>query len=161
MWRRTLMLSIALTTMLLADSSAQTKLKPIMREKVTNMQQLLEGVVTGDFVVMDRYGERLGRISLTEVASWQSGDSPDYLRAARSYIRAIEAFRTAVGVKNYEQAGTEYANLVSSCTACHGLVRSLRATTTPKARPDLDLARLSRADFSALLSENPRSTVER
>ena len=46
------------------DSSAQSpNLRSIMREKLTNAQQLLEGVVTANFTIVDNSADRLAQIS--------------------------------------------------------------------------------------------------
>ena len=61
------------------EPSAQSPaLKAVMREKLNNTQQLLEAVITADYAAMERYTERLGRISYTEIASWQAVAQPDY-----------------------------------------------------------------------------------
>lgn len=130
--RRALILSVSLVAVMCADSSAQVRtLKPIMREKLANTQQLLEGVVRGDFVLMNRFGDRLGEITFTEVASWQNSGLPEYLRHARSFLTAVDAFRTAVAATDHERAASAYSDIVASCTQCHVYVRVSRRASMP------------------------------
>lgn len=106
------------------DSMAQSpSLRPIMREKLANTQQLLEGVLTANFAIVERYGERLGQISYTEVASWQARAQPEYLQHASSFLKAVQGIRQAAADHNADAAAAEYTRLVSACVSCHTYVR--------------------------------------
>ena len=106
------------------DSSAQSpNLRSIMREKLTNAQQLLEGVVTANFTIVDKSTDRLARISYTEVASWQSNAEPEYLKQASAFVKAVQGIRKASADRNSRIVADEYANLLNSCTSCHSYIR--------------------------------------
>ena len=94
-----------------------------MREKLTNAQQLLEGVVTANFTIVDKSADRLARISYTEVASWQSNAEPEYLKQASAFVKAVQGIRKASADRNGGVVADEYANLLNSCTSCHSYIR--------------------------------------
>jgi hypothetical protein len=110
------------------DSSAQSpNLRSIMREKLTNTQQLLEGVVTANFTIVDRSADRLARISYTEVASWQSSNAePEYLKQASAFVKAVQGIRKASANRNSAVVADEYTNLLNSCMSCHAYVRRMK-----------------------------------
>jgi hypothetical protein len=109
------------------DSSAQSpNLRSIMREKLTNTQQLLEGVVTANFSIVDSSADRLARISYTEVASWQSNAEPEYLKQASAFVKAVQGMRKASTDRNIGVVADEYTNLLNSCISCHSYVRRMK-----------------------------------
>ena len=109
------------------DSSAQSpNLRSIMREKLTNAQQLLEGVVTANFTIVDNSADRLARISYTEVVSWQSNAEPEYLKQASAFVKAVQGIRKASADRNSGALADEYSNLVNACVSCHSYVRHMK-----------------------------------
>lgn len=123
-WGIVLVVALALSS---RDPLAQsTVLRPIMREKLANTQQLLEGVLTANFAMIERYGDRLGQITYTEVASWQANAEPEYLRNASAFLKAVQGIRAAAADHNAQRAAAEYTNLISACVACHTYVRASR-----------------------------------
>ena len=100
--------------------------RPGMREKLTNTQQLLEGVVTANFTIVDKSADRLAQISYTEVASWQSNAEPEYLKQASAFVKAVQGIRKASADRNSGALADEYSNLVNACVSCHSYVRHMR-----------------------------------
>jgi cytochrome c556 len=122
-------MTVVLSLALLAghDASAQSpSLRSIMREKLTNTQQLLEGVVTANFTIVDKSADRLAQISYTEVASWQSKAEPEYLKQASAFVKAVQGIRKASADRNSGAVADEYSNLVNSCVSCHSYVRRMK-----------------------------------
>jgi hypothetical protein len=122
-------MTVVLSLALLAgyDASAQSpNLRSIMREKLTNTQQLLEGVVTANFTIVDKSADRLAQISYTEVASWQSKAEPEYLKQASAFVKAVQGIRKASADRNSGALADEYSNLVNSCVSCHLHVRRMK-----------------------------------
>ena len=128
MFRRSVWLVIALVFVVSASepSAQRAALRPIMREKLSNTQQLLEGVVTSNLQIIDQSSERLSRITYTEVASWQANAQPEYLRRASAFVDAVKSLRQAATDRNVEAAANEYSKLVSTCISCHNYVRDSR-----------------------------------
>jgi hypothetical protein len=119
-----IVLALALTG---HDSSAQSpNLRSVMRGKLTSTQQLLEGVVTANFTIVDQSADRLAQISYTEVASWQSNAQPEYLKQASAFVKAVQGIRKASADRNSGAVTDEYMNLVNSCVSCHSYVRRIK-----------------------------------
>jgi cytochrome c556 len=109
------------------DSSAQSpNFRSIMKDKLLNMQQLLEGVVRADFTIVDRSTDRLARISYAEVASWQSNPEPEYLKQASAFVKAVQGIRKGSADRQSDVVADEYTNLLNSCVSCHSYVRRMR-----------------------------------
>jgi cytochrome c556 len=126
----TLAAAILVFTFAAGYSSAQNPtLKTAMREKLANTQRLLEAVVTADYAAIDRGVAALGRISETEIASWQVGASPEYRKQAMSFVRSVQGLHDAAAKRDIDAALAEYTALVSSCTRCHAYVRSSRVVS--------------------------------
>ena len=129
MRRQLLGVTVVLSVSLLTghDSSAQSpNFRSIMRDKLTNTQQLLEGVVTANFTIVDKSADRLAQISYTEVASWQSKAEPEYLKQASAFVKAVQGIRKASADRNSGAVADEYSNLVNSCVSCHSYVRHMK-----------------------------------
>jgi hypothetical protein len=131
---RVFVASIVAVVVTCGNTSAQPKpLPPIMKEKLTNAEALVEAVVRGDFAAMSRYGDRLGQITWAEIVSWQKAE-PEYLRYGRSFLQAVDAFRVAVSAKDYDAASAGYTRMLSACTGCHSYRRRadrVSASPTP------------------------------
>ena len=117
------------------DSSGQSpNLRSIMRGKLTNSQQLLEGVVTANFAIVDRSADRLAQISYTEVASWQSNAEPEYLKQANAFVKAVQGIRKGSADRNSAVVADEYTNLLNSCVSCHSYIRRMKPIRLDGAR---------------------------
>lgn len=97
-----------------------------MRAKLVNAQELLEALVRGDFVEIDRRAELLSRITDVEIASWQAVARPDYTEMASLFLLSVDGLRSAAADRNLEDALIDYTTMVSACTRCHTYVRDAR-----------------------------------
>jgi sensor domain CHASE-containing protein len=121
-------ISVVLGLVMSGDPSAQSSnLRSIMKEKLLNTQQLLEGVVKADFTIVDKSTDRLARISYTEVASWQSNADAEYLKHASAFVNAVQGLRKGSVDRNSGVVAHEYTNLLNSCVSCHSYLRRVRA----------------------------------
>ena len=98
-------------------------LSAVMQEKAQNAQGLLKPLVLADFAGIERYATRLGRLTFTEVASWQEHPNSEYEQQANAFLQAIEDLGLAAGAHDVKRASTAYEHLVSSCINCHQLPR--------------------------------------
>ena len=131
------LLSVAVILMLAPGHSlAQNPtLRTAMRYKLANAQPLFEAVVTADYPAIARSASALGRITETEIASWQVGAQTEYREQAMSFLIAVQGLRDAAATRDIHAALREYAALVSSCTRCHAHVRLPRMISeTPALR---------------------------
>ena len=103
--RHQMLMTGALVMSLSMASSAQSPtLRTVMREKVENAERLLEPLVKGDFAELDKYVERLSRITYTEIGSWQRRPEGEYMRNATSFLNAMQGLKAAVRAKNLDRA---------------------------------------------------------
>lgn len=103
-----------------AVSAAQSPpLRTVMQEKVRDTQGLLRPLVLGDFAGIEAYATRLGRLTYTEVASWQANPNSEYQDRAYAFLNAIEELGQAAHARDLSRASAAYAGLVSSCVNCH------------------------------------------
>ncbi len=131
---KTLVLALVVAPGAVGPSAQSPTLKTAMREKLGNTQQLLEAVITVDYVGMIRSAERLSRISYAEIASWQDVSRPDYTRQAEVFLLSVKGLQEAAAVRNIDNATKEYTALISSCIQCHSTVRKARVVSlTPPA----------------------------
>jgi hypothetical protein len=122
-----------------SGSLAQTDpLRTVMREKLSNTQQLLEAVVRADYGSMARYSELLSRITYTEIASWQAVAHPDYTRNATQFLLSVKGIGDAAAEKNGEEAARQYTTLIGSCVACHAYVQRARSVRFESLEPPRD-----------------------
>ena len=110
-------------------------LQRVMQEKVENTERLLRPVVTADFVLIDRYSERLSRISYTEVSSWYARAEPEYGHRATMFLDAVQRMRRAAVAKDRDNVAASYTALVESCAQCHLYVDRTRSIAFPARRP--------------------------
>jgi hypothetical protein len=119
-WRVKLVVVCALLALGTGGPAAQSpRLKPIMRDKLVDTQRLLEAIVTVDFTAMARHADSLGRISETEIASWQRMADAGYTKQATLFVLSVNGLREAAAARNIDAAALEYTTLVSSCIGCH------------------------------------------
>lgn len=127
----TMLIAIAAASALMAQSPSLTT---VMHEKAENAQRLVLPLVTDDVAAVEYFAERLARLTVTEIASWQARPEPQYLEQANRFVEAVQQLRNASRDRGMERAMTAYAKLLSSCAGCHRQARASRAITlTPPA----------------------------
>ena len=137
-------LAVAITATTPVSPRAQSPLlKVVMQEKAQNAQALLKPLVLGDFAGIERYASRLGRLTYTEVASWQANPNSEYQKQATAFLRAIEDLGQAAEARDVKRASTAYGSLVSSCVNCHQLVKARQSASLAPSEPFLERPLLS------------------
>ena len=135
MFRRKILVALTLAAIapVVASPAPQwPSLTPVMNEKADNAQRVLRPLVIGDFVAVDYYAERLGRLTSTEIASWQARPEPAYLAQANAFVEAVQELRESARHRDVKRAAAGYTALVSSCVGCHQQGRIGRSgTLTP------------------------------
>ena len=131
MLRRT---CLAATTLLLllapGHPSAQTmSMKTLMQNKLTEAQRLLGALVAVDYAAISRSANVLGRITETEIVSWQLAAQAEYARQATYFVLSVRGLQDAAAKRNIDAAIADYTTLVSSCTRCHAHVQRVRAAS--------------------------------
>ncbi len=110
-------------------------MKTVMHEKVENAERLLKPIVTGDFLQIERYSDRLARISFTEISSWQVRPESGYSDRATAFLNAVQRLRKAATMQSRDEATAAYAALVTSCSQCHGYLHRVNPISFRGVRP--------------------------
>jgi hypothetical protein len=123
-------IAVAIVAAIQTYSGAQVPpLTTVMQEKAENAQRLLKPIVLADFAGIEQYATRLGRLTYTEVSSWQDRPDSKYLAQANAFMQAVQDLREASRVRDARQASAAYTGLISSCVNCHQLVRAGRSVS--------------------------------
>jgi hypothetical protein len=106
-------------------SDAQTvALNRVMRDKLAHSQQLLEAVVTSNWLELQRHSEALQRASMDP--AWAVLTTPEYARQTAAFLRASEDLVDAAKRRDGEAAPLAYVSLTMSCVQCHRYVARRR-----------------------------------
>ena len=126
----TVVAAVAIVAAVQTSSGAQAPpLTTVMQEKAENAQRLLKPIVLADFAGIEQYAARLGRLTYTEVSSWQDRPDGKYIAQANAFMQAVQDLREASRVRDVKQASAAYTGLISSCVNCHQLVRAGRSVS--------------------------------
>lgn len=105
-----------------AAQSQQTQ--RLMRQKLSESQQLLSALVTSDWKGLDAHSKAL--LALTNQPGWDVMRLPEFHTYTTAFQRAIEALAASAGQRDQRTALTAYNGLVSSCVECHRYVARAR-----------------------------------
>jgi hypothetical protein len=92
-----------------------------MKRKLYMVQQIVEGINTEDFDLVEKGGIEL--LALAESASWQSTKDPYYRHYSANFEHATKGLIEAAESKSVEKTTFAYVHVTISCTACHQHVR--------------------------------------
>jgi cytochrome c556 len=130
MRRRPILLVTALfmlVTLLLAATRADEPKRPrdpIMQQKLTSAQKVLEGIAVKDFDLIEKNADNL--MILSKKAEWMVLKTPDYTRHSDDFRRNCETLMRAAKDKNVDGAALAYVQLTMNCVNCHKYVREVR-----------------------------------
>ena len=114
-----------------SSASAQTRrLNAVMRSKLEHSKNVLEGVVTSNWVLLERESRAL--VAVTKDPSWTVLAMPEYVQQSLGFIRATEDLLAAAKQRDLEAASKGFVALSTSCVTCHQyLARSRVAERRP------------------------------
>ena len=95
-----------------------------MRLKLDHAQKILEGIVLEDYEKIDKQAQHLSLLS--QAASWQVLQTPEYLQHSGEFRRAANAVSAAAKDKNLDGAALAYMEMTMKCVNCHKYVRDMR-----------------------------------
>jgi cytochrome c556 len=99
-------------------SSAQTRrLNAVMRGKLEHSKNVLEGVVTSNWPMLERESQALA--AATRDPAWTVLTMPEYVRQSERFIRATEELLVAAKQRDLDAASKGFVALSTSCVACH------------------------------------------
>ena len=95
-----------------------------MRQKLVHSQKILEGLTTDDLETVAKHSQELSLLS--QAATWQVLQTPDYLQHSIEFRRAADALTEAAKKKNLDGAALAYVDVTMKCISCHKYVRGVR-----------------------------------
>ena len=102
----------------LAASSAQgPELNSVMREKMEHTKEILEAVVTSDWVGLETHSRELER--LTEDVRWTVLKYPEYARYSAAFVSAVRDLHTVAAQRDLEKTLPAYTAVTLRCVQCH------------------------------------------
>lgn len=95
-----------------------------MRLKLEHSQKVLEGLALEDFPMIAKNAQDISLLS--QAASWQVLQTPEYLEHSNEFRRSADALTRAAQEKNLDGAALAYVAMTMKCVTCHKYVRGIR-----------------------------------
>jgi len=105
-------------------SVAADELDDFMRAKLIHSQNVVEGLVLGDFEKIGKGAQEMSLLSLA--ATWQVLQTPQYIEYSKKFRKSADALSEAARKKNLDQATKEYNAVLQRCVECHKYLRDVR-----------------------------------
>ncbi len=105
-----------------AETADSADRKIDMRSKLKMVQQIVEGIATEDYEMIDKGGMEL--LELAESAAWKSAHEPYYKHYSTNFEHSSRGLIQAAKSKSIEKATFAYIHVTISCTGCHQHVRN-------------------------------------
>lgn len=125
---KSLSVSILLTAIavlgLNGQKAAADELEDFMRAKLVHSQNVVEGLVRGDFDMIGKGAQEMSLLSLAE--TWQVMQTPQYIEFSKKFRKSADALSEAARKKNLDQATKEYNVVLQRCVECHKYLRDVR-----------------------------------
>ncbi len=126
--RRTICLALVLIAGLIfalpGDTAPPNQVSDFMRLKLDHSQKVLEGIVLENFPLIEKQAQDLSLLS--QAATWQVLQTPEYLQHSGEFRRAANALGEAARKKNIDGAALAYMEMTFKCVNCHKYVRDVR-----------------------------------
>ncbi len=120
------LLLVAATAVCLTRGDAATadELNDFMRAKLVHSQNVVEGLVRGDFDKISKGAQEMSLLSLA--VTWQVLQTPQYIEYSKKFRTAANALSEAAREKNLDRATKEYNVVLQRCVECHKYLRDVR-----------------------------------
>ena len=102
---------------LAAGGTQGPEVKHVMREKLARAENILEAVVTSDWVSLETNSRELER--LTNDPRWTVLKYPEYARQTAGFVKAIQALHLAAAQRDLEKTPRAYVDVTLKCVECH------------------------------------------
>jgi hypothetical protein len=98
-----------------------TKLSPLMRMKLENSKEILEGLALEDF---DKIGKNARSMKLLSMESgWNVIQTKEYETQSRDFRRTCDLIAEAAAEKDVSRAALGYVAMTVRCVECHAYMR--------------------------------------
>jgi cytochrome c556 len=97
-----------------------------MRQKLEFTKDVLEGLTTENFAMIEKNGKLLKKLSTA--SEWEVPTIPnveEYLPYTTEFQRLCDELTTAAKAKNIDGATLAYVRLATNCVNCHKYVRNV------------------------------------
>ena len=112
-----------------AGAEPDRQYSALMEQKLTSAQNVLEGVATEDFSLIQAHAARLHLLS--QEAGWNVLQTGQYVRFSDTFRNAAKELEESAKEKNLDAAGLAYIKLTISCIDCHRHIRTERTGKKP------------------------------
>lgn len=119
------------------DDEFDSKVARFMRAKLDASTQVLEGLVTEDFTMIEKGARTMEAMS--RASEWQMIKGPVYIQFSNEFRKICEDLEDDAKEKNVDAAGLDYMRLTMGCISCHNFVRKTMMADHGRA-PSFDLA---------------------
>lgn len=102
----------------------KSNVQVLMRDKLSHMQGVLDGVVTEEYEKIGEHAEMLRMIG--QAASWQAMDTEEYRVHSKRYARLASRLTQAAEKEDHNAVLLQYLQLNISCVDCHQYIRQNR-----------------------------------
>lgn len=107
--------------------------KPVerfMQQKLTDSQDVLEGLVTEDFEQIGKAAAQMRTQS--QAAEWQVLRTPSYDLFSKEFQTACDQLEKAAKEKNTDGASLAWIKVTMTCLSCHKHVRNAKVAKFPQ-----------------------------
>ncbi|MCH9652516.1 MAG: hypothetical protein K0U86_18800 [Planctomycetes bacterium] len=105
------------------DANGEKKLSKFMREKLTNSQLVLEGLMVEDYDLMQKGAKKM--IQMSNATEWQVIEGPIFARQSEEFRSAAKQVIKFAKEKNIDGASLSYLHLTMTCISCHKKVNKV------------------------------------
>lgn len=105
-------------------AAAADELEDFMRAKLVHSQNVVEGLVRGDFDEIGKGAQEMSLLSLAE--TWQVLQTPQYIEFSKKFRKSADALSESARKKNLDQATKDYNVVLQRCVECHKYLRDVR-----------------------------------
>ena len=103
------------------DSSPTAQTGPFMRAKLVAAQDVLNGLVTENFVLIQRGAEDMKRMS--QAVQWPTADDQVYQHFGVEFRRQCDKLMQLANDRDLQGAHYTWLSMTTNCIDCHNYVR--------------------------------------
>ncbi|MEM7228657.1 MAG: hypothetical protein AAF432_07565 [Planctomycetota bacterium] len=139
-------------------NEGKERLRLLMRQKMNSSDDVLTGMVMGDFSRIESGARNLAFLSLQ--SEWAAVDTPEYMSFSQSFRSTAEEIADHANAKNMMSVEDAYARMTRSCLDCHAYLRQQGLNDLPGATASIDVDRSWRlADATSMWSAQDENGV--
>lgn len=103
------------------DDDREKRVADFMRRKLAASGDVLEGLVTEDFDMIEKGAKTMAKMS--QASDWKMLKGPMYVQFSNEFRKICDDLGEAADQENVDAAGLAYMRLTMGCITCHNYVR--------------------------------------